>query len=175
MAHKNLPLAVAVDDELTEVGGAAATATKPAAPVGPQARELKDVAKGLPQKQLLDLRVPTKTGQAAMELSKTLTLAEVGKETVFRLRAPSVEPWPFPKEGFNGWRLHSDERAREGQAWIDVSIFAYVRQDPQGALAAWKKGQDFIVTGTVSRADITAVKGTVLHLDLSATKVEAAR
>lgn len=144
------------------------------APAGAGAvREFKDLLKHIPSKDFLKLRGNTKT-ETAMTMSKDITAKELRQESTFRMEAGKVEAWPFPQEGISGWRIRcQDEKVKEGSLVITVSAWAYVRQDPEGIIPKIKIGKDVIVTGKISRADITVTGNPALNIDLDVSSLKA--
>lgn len=142
------------------------------APAG-SVREFKDMLKDIPSKEFLKLRGSTKTETAAA-MSKEITLREVNKESTFSIEVGKVDVWPFAGENITGWRVHcKDERVKEGSLYITVSAWAYIRADPEGILKKIRPGKKIIVTGTLTRADITAVAEPVLNIDMRVSSIKA--
>lgn len=132
-------------------------------------RSYEDLLKQLPQQDLLKLRGVHKE-EAAMEFSKKLTASEVGKEGLFQVKISKIENWPFPQEGITGWRVTADDdKVRVGSLPVDVSLFVYIRQDPTATASKLKRGQTILVTGKLSRCDMTAKDGPKLNMDLQSS------
>lgn len=146
------------------------------APAGAGAvREFKDLLKHIPSKDFLKLRGNTKT-EAAAAMSKDITTRELNKETTFRIEVGKVDSWPFAGENITGWRVHcQDEKIKEGSLYITVSAWAYIRADPDGVLKNMRPGKKIIVTGTITRADMTAVAEPVLNIDLRVSSIKPAK
>lgn len=135
-------------------------------------REFKDLLKHIPSKEFLKLRGNTK-GETAMEMSKDITAKELRQESTFRMKVGKVEAWPFPEEGISGWRIHCvDEKVKEGSLIITVSTWAYLRKDTEGVIPKVKVGKDVIVTGKISRADLTVTDKPTLNIDLNASSLK---
>lgn len=144
------------------------------APAG-TVREFKDLLKHIPSKDFLKLRGNTKTETAAA-MSKDITARELNKETTFRIEVGKVDSWPFAGENITGWRVHcQDERVKEGSLYITVSAWAYIRADPDGVLKNIRPGKKIVVTGTITRADMTAVAEPVLNIDLRVSSIKPAK
>ncbi len=138
-------------------------------------REFKDLLKHIPSKDFLKLRGNTKTETAAA-MSKDITARELNKETTFRIEVGKVDSWPFAGENITGWRVHcQDERVKEGSLYITVSAWAYIRADPDGVLKNIRPGKKIVVTGTITRADMTAVAEPVLNIDLRVSSIKPAK
>jgi hypothetical protein len=134
-------------------------------------RDYEDILKPFPPKDFLKLRGNSKE-ETAMEFSKKLTTSEVGKAGSYRVKVAKVEAWPFPAEGITGWRVTGDaEKIRIGSVSLRVSVFAYIPEDSTGIMAKLKRGQTLLVTGELSRCDVTAVDEPVLNLDVRASSV----
>ncbi|TDU63107.1 hypothetical protein EI77_04529 [Prosthecobacter fusiformis] len=132
-----------------------------------KARELEDVLEDIPSKDILKLRGSTKQ-VAATEISSKLVAAEVTKETTFKLKVDKVIPWSFPQQGnVQGWRANSNsERIRCGSVMFDTNIQLYIKQDPKGLLEKMRPGTELVVTGKVSRCDITVPGKVFLNMDI---------
>jgi len=146
------------------------------APAGAGApREFKDLLKHIPSKDFLKLRGNTKT-EAAAAMSKDITTRELNKESTFVIEVGKVDSWPFANENITGWRVHcQDERVKQGSLYITVSAWAYIRTDPDGVLKNIRPGKKITVTGTLTRADITAVEEPVLNIDLRVSSIKAGK
>jgi hypothetical protein len=135
-------------------------------------REFKDLLKHIPSKDFLKLRGNTKA-ETAMAMSKDITAKELRQDSTFRMEAGKVEAWPFPQEGITGWRIRcQDEKVKQGSLIITVSAWAYVRLDPDGIIPKIKIGKDVVVTGKISRADLTATDKPTLNIDLDASSLK---
>ena len=138
-------------------------------------REFKDLLKNIPSKDFLKLRGNTKT-EAAAAMSKDITNRELNKESTFVIEVGKVDSWPFANENITGWRVHcQDERVKQGSLYITVSAWAYIRTDPDGVLKNIRPGKKITVTGTLTRADITAVEEPVLNIDLRVSSIKSAK
>lgn len=146
------------------------------APAGAGApREFKDLLKHIPSKDFLKLRGNTKT-EAAAAMSKDITTRELNKESTFVIEVGKVDSWPFANENITGWRVHcQDERVKQGSLYITVSAWAYIRTDPDGVLKNIRPGKKITVSGTLTRADITAVEEPVLNIDLRVSSIKAGK
>ncbi|MBL9178571.1 MAG: hypothetical protein JNM65_10935 [Verrucomicrobiaceae bacterium] len=146
------------------------SAQAPAAAGAP--REFKDLLKHIPSKDFLKLRGNSKS-DAAMAMSKDITAKELRQESTFRMEVGKIEAWPFPEDGISGWRIRcQDETVKQGSLVITVSAWAYVRQDPDGVIPKLKIGKDVIVSGKISRADLTATDKPTLNIDLNASSIK---
>lgn len=135
-------------------------------------REFKDLLKNIPSKDFLKLRGNTKTETAAA-MSKDITTRELNKESTFVIEVGKVDSWPFANENITGWRVHcQDERVKQGSLYITVSAWAYIRADPDGVLKNIRPGKKITVTGTLTRADITAVQEPVLNIDMRVSSLK---
>jgi hypothetical protein len=142
------------------------------APAG--ARTYEDILKVIPQQDFLKLRGNRKA-ESAMELSKVLIQNEVDKESTFAIKIAKVEPWPFPAEGITGTRIIAeDEKIRMGSVTITTTVFVYVRATPTDATAKLRRGQKIMVTGKLSRCDVTAVESPILNIDIHTDTVTPA-
>jgi hypothetical protein len=140
------------------------------APAG--AREVKDLVKSV-EKDLGNLRSGSKKQDAAMEISKSLTATEVNKTTTLKFKVASVNSWHFPGPNITGWRVEAGrEKFREGGVNMELALFAHFKEDPSGKVAKLKKGQEIIVSGKVTRCDITALNLVVLHVDMGDAVLE---
>ncbi len=137
-------------------------------------REFKEFIEPFAKSDLLKLRGNQKT-EAALELSTKLAAREVNKAGVFKLKVSKVEPRIYPAQKEPGWRvLHAKEMIKEGSLSIEVGLWAYVRQDPNGVLAKIRPGKEIIFTGKTSRADISSTDKVMLHLDIDVMELKAA-
>lgn len=149
------------------------SAQAPAAAGAP--REFKDLLKHIPSKDFLKLRGNSKS-ETAMAMSKDITAKELRQESTFRMEVGKIEAWPFPEDGISGWRIHcQDEKVKQGITVITVSAWAYVRQDPDGVIPKLKIGKDVVVTGKISRADLTATDKPTLNIDLNVSSLKPAK
>lgn len=137
-------------------------------------REFKEFIEPFPKSDLLKLRGNQKA-EAALELSTKLASKEVNKTGVFKLKVSKVEPRIYPAQKEPGWRvMHAKEIVKEGSLSIEVGLWAYVRQDPNGVLAKIRPGKEIIFTGKISRADISSTDRVMLHLDIDVIELKAA-
>jgi len=149
------------------------SAQAPAAAGAP--REFKDLLKHMPSKDFLKLRGNSKTETAAA-MSKDITSRELNKESTFVIEVGKMDSWPFANENITGWRVHcQDERVKQGSLYITVSAWAYIRTDPDGVLKNIRPGKKITVSGTLTRADITAVAEPVLNIDLRVSSIKSAK
>ena len=138
-------------------------------------REFKDLLKSFPSKAFLKLRGNTKLETAAA-MSKDITVKEVNKESTFKIKVGKVDSWPFANENITGWRVHCmDEKVKQGSLNITVSAWAYVRADPDGVLKNIRPGKEIIVSGILTRADLTAVAEPVLNIDMRVSSLKAGK
>ena len=139
-------------------------------------REIEDVLKNIPPKDLLKLRGNTRK-EASHQISSKLLDAEVNKESTFKLKVDQITPWNFPQQGnVKGWRGHStDARIRSGGVTIETNIYLYIKQDPKNLLDKIRPGAELIVTGKVSRCDIVVPGKTLLNMDIQVSDFAEAK
>jgi hypothetical protein len=144
------------------------------AQTAPVARDYADILKQFPQQDFLKLRGAHKA-ETAMAMSRAL-FPEVGKEGTYRIKGGKVDRHDFPQEGVTGWRiLGTDDKVKMGSLTIPVVFHVYVREDPSGMLSKFKRGQTLLVSGTLSRCDITVGDSPALNIDMQASSVSVAK
>ncbi|MCX6848146.1 MAG: hypothetical protein NTY98_04440 [Verrucomicrobia bacterium] len=129
-------------------------------------REFKDMLKDIPSKDLLKLS-GNKKEEVAMEMSKQITLKELGKEGAYKGKIGSIEVWPFPDKGITGTRLSLQDTFKRGGDTIIVWAWVYIHTDPSGVVPKLKVGKEITVSGKVNRADLSITPaGPRLNVDL---------
>jgi hypothetical protein len=142
------------------------TGTHASAQNGVKVRSFKDMLKDIPAKELLKLSGNKKV-EVAMELSKQITLRELGKEGAYQGKIGKIEVWPFPEKGITGWRLAVEDTFKRGGDTINVWAWVYIHTDPEGVVPKLKVGKEILVTGKVNRADLSITDaGPRLNVDL---------
>lgn len=144
-------------------------------------REVEDVLKHVPDKDLMKLR--SGRGEGVKEVSAKLQAGEVTKDTAFVLKVDKMEDWNFPNQGnADGWRAKGiSERLRAAGLYIQTNVIVYIKKEaltPEGLdiVKKHRPGKKLLLAGRVSRCDVTQLSGgqTQLHIDLQVSAISEA-
>ncbi len=110
-------------------------------------RAFKDMLKDIPAKEMLKLW-SDKKAEVALSITQQIETKEVGKVGTYRGKVTKIDPYSFRNEN------------------LVVFSWVMVHTDPQGLIPKIRLGDEITVTGTVNRAELTAIDNPRLNVDL---------
>ncbi len=128
-------------------------------------RAFKDMLKDIPAKEMLKLW-SDKKAEVALSITRQIETKEVGKVGTYRGKVTKLDPYSFRNENLVGWRLGVEENFKRGGDTLLVFSWVMVHTDPQGLIPKIRLGDEITVTGTVNRAELTAIDNPRLNVDL---------
>jgi|GEM_PF-4964269 len=128
-------------------------------------RAFKDMLKDIPAKEMLKLW-SDKKAEVALSITRQIETKEVGKVGTYRGKVTKIDPYSFRNENLVGWRLGVEENFKRGGDTLLVFSWVMVHTDPNGLIPKIRLGDEITVTGTVNRAELTAIDNPRLNVDL---------
>lgn len=128
-------------------------------------RAFKDMLKDIPAKEMLKLW-SDKKAEIALSVTRQIETKEVGKVGTYRGKITKIDPYSFRNENLVGWRLAMEDTFKRGGDTLLVFSWVMVHTDPQGLIPKIRVGDEITVTGTVNRAELTAIDNPRLNVDL---------
>ncbi|MBN8422828.1 MAG: hypothetical protein J0L73_28225 [Verrucomicrobia bacterium] len=128
-------------------------------------RAFKDMLKDIPAKEMLKLW-SDKKAEVALSITRQIETKEVGKVGTYRGKVTKIDPYSFRNENLVGWRLGVEESFKRGGDTLLVFSWVMVHTDPDGLIPKIRLGDEITVTGTVNRAELTAIDNPRLNVDL---------
>ncbi|MHB1083164.1 MAG: hypothetical protein ACYC67_27475 [Prosthecobacter sp.] len=128
-------------------------------------RAFKDMLKDIPAKEMLKLW-SDKKAEIALSITRQIETKEVGKVGTYRGKVTKIDPYSFRNENLVGWRLGVEENFKRGGDTLLVFSWVMVHTDPNGLIPKIRLGDEITVTGTVNRAELTAIDNPRLNVDL---------
>lgn len=133
-------------------------------------KSIDDVLELVPKELARDLDKKAKRDAAALDISRHLMGVALGREASLELVVDSWRPWKdFVGAAYQLRPKNQDVRCAGVRYLMDMWVYVPASSGP--GLERLKRGDQFAVTGTIARADVTIDEAIRFHLTLKDAQI----